>query len=117
MIIAAVTLPAAGAASLGVFIGYLAWYFIVRFGGERFTTDGLTAVVGVLVGGAVIDFLKTTGAATRDWWWYPIGLVIGWGVFIVFRFLNWMTGHTADGKGPLPALLPPNLVPPQHGPL
>jgi hypothetical protein len=116
MVIADLTVPAFGAAALGVFIGYIVWYFVVRLGGERYTTDGLVAVVGVLAGGVVMDFLKDSGLPARDRWWYPIGLLIGWALFVIFYFVNWLAkGRTAEREGggprhgPLPALLPPRF--------
>ena len=41
-------LPSIGSFALGIFMGFMAWYFIKRF--KEYTTDGLTAVVGILVG-------------------------------------------------------------------
>jgi hypothetical protein len=98
--------PAVGAALLGVFIGYLAWYFIVRFAQDAYTSDGLVAVLGVIAGGVVVEFLKGGSLSARDWWWYPIGLVIGWAVFCVFHFVNWLATRKQDPKKkPLPALI------------
>jgi hypothetical protein len=103
------SLPAIGVTMLGVFIGYLVWYFVVRLGGEKYTTDGLVAVVGVVAGGAVIQFLKGGGLSAHDWWWYPVGLVIGWGAFVVFHFINWLVTRNkkapTDADKPFPALI------------
>ena len=106
------SVPAWGAALLGVFIGYLVWYFVVRLGGEHYTTDGLVAVVGVIAGGVVVQFMQDNSLSARDHWWYPIGLVIGWGLFVAFNLVNWVVKKiSSDGSGPPPfpalrALLP-----------
>jgi hypothetical protein len=96
---------AIGAALLGVFIGYMAWYFIVRFASDKYTSDGLVAVAGVVAGGAVIQFMKGNVGA-RDWWWYPVGLVIGWVLFVLFHLINWLVTRS-KGPLPLPAIIAP----------
>ena len=101
--------PALGAALLGVFVGYMVWYFIVRFAKDKYTSDGLVAVLGVVAGGVVIEFMKGGALSSRDRWWYPVGLVIGWLVFVVFYFINWLVTHKKDPSptpGPVPALIP-----------
>ena len=90
-------LPSVSALALGIFIGFMAWYFIKRF--KEYTTDGLTAVIGVLIGGVVVTFLDWTptaaasGAASATAtvdvvhrWWYPIGLLVG---FLVWYTAEW----------------------------
>ena len=72
-----------GSLALGVFVGYLAWYFVTRF--TQFNFDALASVIGVLVGGAVVQFLGATGDAR---WAYPIGLVAGWLIYSVARMLT-----------------------------
>lgn len=119
VVAAASNVPAIGAGSLGFFVGYMIWYFVVRFAKDKYTSDGLVAVVGVFAGGIVVQFLEKGSTPTQRWW-YPIGLVIGWAVFSLFQFINWLAtrndsedAKAARGKNPpLPALIAPD----QHAP-
>lgn len=72
---------AIGTAALGVFLGYMAWYFATRV--TESWMDSFAAVAGVLFGGVVLAFLGGTTSENR--WWYPIGLVIGWLIYIILR--------------------------------
>ena len=71
-------IAAIGSVCLGGVVGWLVRYFISRL--EKYTTQGLTAVVGVLFGAGVVKFLDQTPDVV---WFYPIGLVAG---FIVYHF-------------------------------
>ena len=71
-------IAAIGSICLGGVVGWLVRYFISRL--EKYTTQGLTAVVGVLFGAGVVKFLDQTPDVV---WFYPIGLVAG---FIVYHF-------------------------------
>jgi hypothetical protein len=104
--------PAVGAFCLGLFIGYLAWYFVVRFGEGKYTSDGLVAIVGVALGGVVIKFIDDAALAPRDRWWYPVGLVAAWILFTIIQLINW--GVTKD-KPSLPGATKaiPSLVAPK----
>jgi hypothetical protein len=73
-----------GTTALGVFLGYMAWYFATRVTDSWM--DSFAAVAGVLFGGVVLAFLGGTSADTR--WWYPIGLVIGWVIYVLLRYFN-----------------------------
>jgi phosphotransferase system glucose/maltose/N-acetylglucosamine-specific IIC component len=84
-------IEALGILALGVFLGYMAWYFATRVTDSWM--DSFAAVAGVLFGGVVLAFLGGTSSDSR--WWYPIGLVIGWVIYVVLR--------VAAGKG-VPAL-------------
>lgn len=78
--------PAVGACTLGIFISFLVWYFVVRFKPDQFTPVALTSVVAVLVGGAVNAFIAETAEINKQAaWWYPIGLLIGWIIFTIAR--------------------------------
>jgi hypothetical protein len=77
-------LEAIGTAALGFFLGYMAWYFATRVTDSWM--DAFAAVAGVLFGGVVLAFLGGTSADSR--WWYPIGLVAGWVVYVILRKLN-----------------------------
>ena len=72
-----------GLIALGVFMGYMAWYFATRVK-ENWMTS-FAAVAGVLFGGVVLTFLG--GASSDNRWWYPIGLVIGWLIYAIARKL------------------------------
>jgi hypothetical protein len=95
-------LPALGACSLGIVIGWLVRYFIRRF--TTFNPQVLSTLVSILVGGVVIRFLDGDKTA---WWFYPIGLLIG---FIVYSVIAYMVG----GKEATGALygLPMKSAPP-----
>jgi len=69
-----------GAFALGVFLGYMAWYFATRV-----TTNWMTsfsAVVGILFGGVVLGFL---GSGFEAQWSYPLGLVLGWLIYALLK--------------------------------
>jgi hypothetical protein len=71
--------PPIGATSLGIVIGWLVRYFIRRF--KTFTPSVLSSVLSIVLGGAAIKFLA---ADKTVWWFYPIGLLIG---FIVYQVI------------------------------
>lgn len=62
-----------GTVCLGVFLGYMAWYFVTRVAEKPI--DSFAAVAGVLFGGVVLTFMGGATADARTW--YPIGLLIG----------------------------------------
>ncbi len=72
-----------GVLSLGVFLGYMAWYFATLVKSNWMTS--FASVAGVLFGGVVLTFLGGAGSDSR--WWYPIGLVVGWIIYAVLRKL------------------------------
>ena len=73
-----------GITALGVFLGYMAWYFATRV--TESWMDSFAAVAGVLFGGVVLAFIGGTSADSR--WWYPIGLVIGCIVYVAFKYFG-----------------------------
>lgn len=79
---------AVGVFCLGLFIGYLCWYFVVRIGKGQVTADTFAAVVGVLAGGVVITLLKDFLSSKPDAWWYPIGLVSGFVLYVAASYFN-----------------------------
>jgi uncharacterized membrane protein len=70
--------PAIGATCLGIVIGYLVRYFVRRF--KNYTPKALSSVVSIILGGGVVKFLSTDQLA---WWFYPIGLLIGFMVYSI----------------------------------
>lgn len=79
------SVPAVAGFALGVFVGFLVWYFIVRL--QTFTIAGLTSLVGIIAGGAVIklieDNVKGSGIA-----WYLIGLLVGFLLYYGGRLVS-----------------------------
>ena len=71
-----------GNLALGIFLGYMAWYFVTRVSDKPI--DSFAAVAGVLFGGVVLAFLGGTTSDSR--WWYPVGLVVGWIIYVVLRY-------------------------------
>jgi hypothetical protein len=67
---------------LGIFLGYMAWYFIARNASK--SLDGLAAVAGVIFGALAIQFLSPGD----NRWLYPIGLAVGWITWITIRVLG-----------------------------
>jgi urea transporter len=89
--------PKIGAVSLGIVIGWLVRFYIRR--SQDFNTQTLKTLVSILVGGAVIRFLD---ADKTVWWFYPIGLLIG---FIVYSVVAVLAGG-AKVEGSLYSALP-----------
>jgi hypothetical protein len=73
---------------LGLLMGYMSWHFVMRGARGQISPEVFAAVLGVLAGGALIrlfeDFLRTF----NDVWWYPIGLVVGVGLYILVGLIN-----------------------------
>lgn len=69
----------AGAASLGIVVGWLIRYFIRRF--KRFTPQALTAVISAAVGGGILKLLTVDEHAI---WSYFIGLLLG---FVIYHLI------------------------------
>jgi len=90
-----------GVFCLGLFVGYVAWYFAVRMPRDKFSIDGLTAFVGVFAGGAVVKLLEDYLSKDADAWWYPIGLLAGFLLYVLFRVANKLVGDGGDGDDPV----------------
>jgi uncharacterized membrane protein len=104
-------LPSVGSLCLGIFVGFLVWYFVKRF--ANYTAEGLTAVVAVLVGGVITAFLDAPipgvpsaaagsagpAASPEHRWWYPIGLLAG---FLLWYVAEWIRTKAAPSfsRGP-----------------
>jgi hypothetical protein len=77
---------AVGAVALGIFLGYLTWYFVVRF--KEYSASALASVVGVFAGGTVVAFLGAQSISTSDvLGWYAIGLFLGFVVYSVVAII------------------------------
>lgn len=70
---------ALGSGCLGVLIGILVCWYIVDV--ERLNLGALTGAVTTLAGAGVIAVFHLvgdkTGPADPQYWWYPVGLLIG----------------------------------------
>lgn len=73
-----------GAISLGVVVGWLTRFVLRRI--KAFTTKTLTAILSVIIGGSAIAFLR---ADPSVWWFYPIGLLLG---FILYSLVAVLAG-------------------------
>jgi len=84
-------IPAIGATSLGIVIGWLVRYFIRRF--DNYTPAVFGSLVSILLGSAVMKFLS---ADQTTWWFYPIGLLLD---FIAYQIIAMV--ETTRRKSPL----------------
>lgn len=71
-------IPPIGALCLGIVMGWLVRYFIRRF--EGYTPQTLSSVVSIIAGGLII---KVFEADKTVWWFYPIGLFLGFVFYTV----------------------------------
>jgi uncharacterized membrane protein YfcA len=86
-------IPAIGATCLGIVIGWLVRYFIRRF--RTFGPMVMGSVISIILGGAVIKFLE---ADKSVWWYYPIGLFLGFVIYHVLVIVH--TRPPRDGGSP-----------------
>ena len=69
-----------GVIALGIFVGWITRYFLRRQ--KSFPLMAMSTLLGIVLGGVVLNLF--TGPAFDDlFWFYPIGLVIG---FIIGKF-------------------------------
>lgn len=88
-------IPAVGATSLGIVIGWLVRYFIRRF--DKFGPMVLGSLLSIVLGGTAITFLETDKTV---WWFYPIGLLLG---FVIYHIVSVMHDtHPPPGAPKLP---------------
>lgn len=85
-----ITVPIAGSICLGIVIGWLVRYFLLRF--DSFTPQILGSTVSIFLGGGVVVFL---GGDETVKWVYPIGLLIG---FVIYSTIAWASGGNARGS-------------------
>ena len=93
---------AVGVFCLGLFLGYVCWYFVVRLGKEKVTADTFASVAGVVAGGVVLKLLDKYLSSGQDAWWYPIGLVAGFVAYLIAGLINWFI--VKPEHGPMPTL-------------
>jgi hypothetical protein len=73
--------PGTGAFCLGFFVGYLAWYFVVRL--RSYGPGPLMGIIAAVAGTVVMAFIQADEVGRGARWWYPIGLMAGWVLFSV----------------------------------
>jgi len=96
--------PSIGSTCLGIVIGWLVRFFIWRF--KQFSPSVLSAVVSVILGGAVAKYLGPTNDP-NVWWFYPIGLLVG---FVVYHILATLEIRRAEKNGGGVPILNPVLL-------
>ncbi|MHC2432750.1 hypothetical protein [Bradyrhizobium sp. USDA 4451] len=69
--------PAVGGTLLGFMIGMLVGFFVQE--ADEWTRSAMTASVAVLTGAGVVALLRYGATDPQGVWFYPIGLVIGFG--------------------------------------
>ena len=92
--------PAVGSTCLGIVIGWLVRFFIWHF--KQFSPSVLSAVVTVILGGAVAKYLGPTNDP-NVWRFYPIGLLAG---FVIYHVLATLEIRRAEKNGQIPILDP-----------
>jgi tetrahydromethanopterin S-methyltransferase subunit C len=70
-------IPAVGATLLGLIIGMLVGFFAQE--AKEWTRAAMTASVAVLTGAGTLALLRYGAPDQHDVWFYPVGLVIGFG--------------------------------------
>ena len=76
-------IPAA-CACLGVLVGFVMWYFLIRFDAKSFTIAGLGELFGVVLGGGIVAFLlNNLKADSNSIAWYAIGLFGGSVLYVI----------------------------------
>lgn len=63
---------AIGSICIGIVICYFTMIFVIRF--KDYTVIGLSGIVTIIVGGAVLDFLQK---GSFNFWYYSIGAFVG----------------------------------------
>jgi hypothetical protein len=83
---------ATGTLCLGILIGILVAYFVEE--AKEMSFRVLSSAVGILAGGGVIGIFHLIGGTkpTEEYWFYPIGLLIG---FAIGTYINWF--YTRNG--------------------
>lgn len=83
---ALMVLPAVGTFILGFSIGYLIRFFLIRI--SVFRIVDLTAIIAVVMGGAIASFVMSDEVGQAVRWWYPMGLLLGWTVHVLIGRLD-----------------------------
>jgi hypothetical protein len=89
-----------GALSLGILIGAIVgWYFSES---KIITLTVLAGCISALVGSSVLamfSFLAGKGGPTHEYWFYPVGLLIGFAIVIALEMTYYdYYGDRRDAK-------------------
>lgn len=78
---------ATGALSLGIVVGILVAYFVEE--AKEMNLRVLSSAIGALAGAGVVAVFQLVGASkpTDEHWFYPVGLLVGFGIG---TYLNWI---------------------------
>ncbi len=57
----------------GFVVMWMGFFFVVRF--KDYNIEALTGIIAILFGGVVLQFVQY--ADKTDFWYYPVGLLIG----------------------------------------
>jgi|GEM_PF-6129130 chromate transport protein ChrA len=68
-----VFIEALGVLCVGIVVMWLVWYFVTRF--KEFSVQVLSSLVAIVFAGVVLQFVQL--ADKTDFWYYPIGLLLG----------------------------------------
>lgn len=76
-----------GTTCLGILIGILVAYFVEE--AKVMSFGVLSSAIGVLAGGGVLAIFHLVGATKPmdEYWFYPVGLLLG---FTIGTYLNWL---------------------------
>lgn len=86
-------IPPVGVTCLGIVIGWLVRYYILRF--NTFNVETLASLISILLGAAIIKLFESDNK--RLFWFYPIGLLIGFVLYTVLVLIA--SSHGVDRPG------------------
>ena len=67
-----------GVIALGIFVGWITRIFVKRIG--SYTLKAVGGIIGVVLGGTILKLFTDPGTFDDLFWYYPIGLVIGFAI-------------------------------------
>jgi hypothetical protein len=92
-------IPSLGCFCLGALIGVLVRYYVSE--AEKMTLKVLASSISVLAGSGVIGIfhlMDPNGAASNAYWFYPVGLLVGFAVVAIIEMIEAAQGGGAtDG--------------------
>lgn len=81
-------IEAIGVLCVGIIVMWLTFYFISRF--TSYTVTILLSIITILFAGAVLNFIQL--ADKTDFWYYPIGLVVGLALYGINARIHTLPG-------------------------